>query len=260
MGNRSGPGCGSVVALVIAAVVGWKVGLPYAKDALSDVQQSAKEGWAEVTGLDDGNNVRVPRSARGAQRMLRSLDVQPTRPDESDPTYDRSLYMSDWDDPDGNGCDQRDDVLERDVISKRPHRSVTSDGCDHDMIAGTWRDPYTGNRMRFTNLHSESQASDIQVDHIVALGEVHKSGGRTWSAARRESYAQSLPGLIAADGPTNGAKSDHDPAAWKPKAAYQCRYAKEWIAVKKRWDLSVDKPEKRALRAMLATCPKKRGK
>jgi hypothetical protein len=51
----------------------------------------------------------------------------------------------------------------------------------------------------------------------------------------------------------NQAKSDQDPADWMP-ALHQCRYVRHWVAVKIRWRLTVDRPEKRALRHRASSC------
>ena len=72
-------------------------------------------------------------------------------------------------------------------------------------------------------------------------------------AARRR-YANDLRGLLAVDGPANAAKGDDDPAAWRPRKAFQCTYAVRWIAVKTRWRLGADPSEVRALGEMLDFC------
>ena len=50
------------------------------------------------------------------------------------------------------------------------------DACDHDVLAGTWHDPYTGRTLRFTDLKDLGQAEAIQIDHIVPLAEAWVSG------------------------------------------------------------------------------------
>lgn len=169
------------------------------------------------------------------------------------PSYDRDAFGSPWADTDGNGCNQRDDVLLRDAVAG----SVTvaeQDGCDHDVLAGEWRDPYTGRLLTFDDLKDQSQAQAIQIDHVVPLAEAWRSGAADWPSDRRRSFANDLSVLLAADGPTNAAKSDDDPAAWRPRAAYQCGYARRWVAVKAAWDLAADPSEVAALEDMLARC------
>jgi hypothetical protein len=126
--------------------------------------------------------------------------------------------------------------------------------CDHDVLAGTWVDPYTGARLAFTDLKDLHQAQAIQIDHVVPLAEAWVSGASSWTAKRRLRYANDLGDLVASSGPVNASKGAYDPAAWRPKKAHQCSYATRWIAIKHRWRLAVDPSEVAALEDMLARC------
>lgn len=195
--------------------------------------------------------VVVPTAAAVARAELDRLVVRP-RPVGTE-GYVRDAFGSDWVDTDHNGCNQRDDVLLRDAVSGTT--KVQQQGsCDHDVLAGTWHDPYTGRTLHFTDLKDLSQAEAIQIDHVVPLAEAWVSGARSWSRDRREVFANDLGELLAVDGPTNMSKGDGDPAAWRPRERYQCTYARRWIAVKARYGLAVDPSEKAALRQMLGHC------
>ena len=106
-----------------------------------------------------------------------------------------------------------------------------------------------------TNLKDPGQAQAVQIDHVVPLGEAWVSGAASWSSTRRHLFAHDLDVLVASDGPTNASKSDDDPAAWRPKKAHQCDYARRWIRVKATWRLAADRSERWALEEMLAYCP-----
>ena len=186
-----------------------------------------------------------------ARTRLDELDVRP-RP-KGTLGYARDAFGSSWRDIDGNGCNQRDDVLLRDA--KPGTTKVQQQGrCDHDVLAGTWIDPYAGRTLVLTDLKNLSQAQAVQVDHIVPLAEAWVSGANAWSDDRREQYANTLSGLLAVDGPTNASKGAGDPAAWRPRKAYQCRYAVRWITIKRTWKLAVDPSEAKALNQMLGYC------
>ncbi len=186
-----------------------------------------------------------------AARRLAGLRVTPRTPAAT--PYRRSAFGRSWRDVDGNGCNQRDDVLLRDAVPGTV-RVVRQGRCAHDVVAGAWIDPYTGRRLTFDDLKDPRQAQAIQIDHIVPLAEAWRSGAADWSYERRVDFANDLDGLLAVDGPTNQGKRDDDPAAWRPRKAFQCDYATRWIGVKSHWDLAVDSGEKRALGEMLATC------
>ena len=191
------------------------------------------------------------RSATAAARELRALATAPRDPHVA--PYVRAAFGDSWDDTDGNGCNQRDDVLLRDAVPDTVTVAVQG-ACDHDVVAGTWVDPYTGRRLVFDDLKDLHQAEAIQIDHVVPLAEAWRSGASRWGQARRRSFANDLTELLAVDGPTNASKGDGDPAAWRPRKGYQCTYAIRWITVKARWHLTVDPSERRALGEMLGFC------
>jgi hypothetical protein len=174
---------------------------------------------------------RVP-----ALSVLMSLPVGPERNEG----YDRDLFRH-WSDPEGNGCDAREDVL----IAERVAGRVA--GCT--VIGGRWVSAYDGVRT--------SNSSSFDIDHVVALAEAWGSGAWRWNAATRERFANDLGyagSLIAVSASSNRSKSDRDPAEWLPELAV-CAYAKRWVAVKYRWRLSVDSAERAALQGILRDCP-----
>ncbi len=210
------------------------------------------DGPAETPTAVQTPAVELPTAteARSQLEQLRRVDRNP----DTLPPYERDAFGEAWADIDGNGCNQRDDVLLRDAVPGTT-RVQQQGSCDHDVLAGIWVDPYTGRTLTFDDLKDLSQAQAIQIDHVVPLAEAWRSGASGWRDRRREGYANDLANLLAADGPTNAAKSDDDPAAWRPKQTYQCQYATRWIAVKHRWKLGADASEVAALADMLGTCP-----
>lgn len=167
--------------------------------------------------------------------------------------YQRSAFGSAWRDTDGNGCNQRDDVLLRDAVPGTT--TVAPQGrCDHDVLAGTFIDPYSGRTHVLDDLKNLSQAQAVQIDHVVPLAEAWVSGASSWPQERRSTFANDLDVLLAVDGATNASKGASDPAAWRPRRSHQCDYAQRWIRLKHRYDLAADPSEVRALREMLGSC------
>ena len=130
-----------------------------------------------------GSGARVARAALG-RLVVRPRPVG-TR------GYLREAFGTDWVDTDHNGCNQRDDVLLRDAVPGST-RVAQQDACDHDVLAGTWHDPYTGRTLRFTDLKELSQAEAIQIDHVVPLAEAWVSGAAGWSTDRVRRSADDL--------------------------------------------------------------------
>ncbi len=128
--------------------------------------------------------------------------------------------------------------------------ALEDDGDQCRVIAGRWVGPWTG--QVFTD------ASDLDIDHHVPLGHAHLSGGWDWSPERKRAYANDLThpaSLQATSAPVNRSKGKQAPDEWRPeKSAGWCRYAADWISVKKTWDLTVTSAEVGALEKMLATC------
>jgi len=152
--------------------------------------------------------------------------------------YDRDKFQH-WIDADDDCQDTRDEVLDAESLSD-------VSGCD--ITTGEWRSYYDG--VVWTD------AADVDIDHLVPLAEAWDSGARRWTAGTRTRYANDLRDprpLVAVTDNVNQSKSDQDPAEWMPELG-KCRYVREWVAVKIRWQLTVNRPEKQALRSWAENC------
>jgi hypothetical protein len=185
-------------------------------------------------------------------RELDELRVIP-RP-VADSSYRRDAFGPRWADTDGNGCNTRDDVLFRDVDRSVPFDAAQQGSCDHDMLAGSWHDPYTGETLIATDLKDQQQAQSIQIEHVVALAVAWRYGARDWDEAARIEFANDQLNLLAVSGAVNRAKGGQNAAGWRPVRPFQCGYALRYVEVKAKWGLAVDNAEKSALAQMLATC------
>lgn len=153
-------------------------------------------------------------------------------------TYNRDLFGGDWIDADGDGCNTRREVLERE-------RRVDLPG----LTGGGWLSIYDG--------YSTPDAGELDIDHTVPLAEAWRSGAANWDGARRLAFANDLehPGsLIAVTAATNRAKGDRDPASWQPPNLDSwCGYVTDWVTTKQRWGLSADPAEVTALTNIAAS-------
>ncbi|MGZ5405880.1 MAG: HNH endonuclease family protein, partial [Nocardioides sp.] len=152
--------------------------------------------------------------------------------------YDRDKFRH-WVDANGDCQDTRDEVL---AAESRTEVS----GCD--ITTGRWRSYYDGQEW--------TSSSDVDIDHLVPLAEAWDSGAHRWTTDTRERFANDLHdlrSLAAVTDNANQSKSDQDPAEWMPQLG-KCRYVREWVAVKIRWRLNVNRPEKRALHRRAGNC------
>ncbi|TQN43216.1 uncharacterized protein DUF1524 [Blastococcus colisei] len=152
-----------------------------------------------------------------------------------------------WSDVDRNGCDQRNDVLHRDLAEVEVRDGTQ--GCV--VIAGVLDDPYTGETVPF----EKAEAAEVPVDHVVPLAAAWVQGAAEWSDGRREVFANDLANLIATTRSENSSKGDSTADEWQPPdPAYGCSYATVVVTVKSAYALSVTPAESEALRSLLATC------
>ncbi|MGH9027588.1 MAG: HNH endonuclease family protein [Acidimicrobiia bacterium] len=169
------------------------------------------------------------------------LTVAPERPRAG---YDRNLFEH-WIDADTDGCDTRREVL----ITESLEPLTIGPQCS--LTGGRWRSRFDAT--------TTTQASDLDIDHLVPLAEAWDSGADNWTATRRRRFANDLDydgTLIAVTASANRSKADQDPATWKPpERTYWCTYANTWTTVKLRWNLTADPIEIDAIRGITDTCP-----
>lgn len=180
---------------------------------------------------------KAPVKKSSAQKQLDKLKVAK----ESTAEYERS-YFKHWTTVGNTGCDTRATVLKAESKKK----VSVKNGCT--VKTGSWVSSYDG--VKFTN------ASKIDIDHMVPLNETWRSGAYKWDANTREAYANDLGyknTLIAVSASSNRQKSDKDPSDWMP-SQNKCQYVANWISVKTRWSLTVDKTEKSFLTKTVKGC------
>jgi hypothetical protein len=160
--------------------------------------------------------------------------------------YDRSSF-SHWRDPDRNGCDARNDILRRDLINL----VIKSDSNGCKVLGGVLADPYSGKNIEFI-----FGASLIDIDHVVALSNAWQTGAFQFTDEMRLQFANDPLNLLAVSASLNRQKGDGDAATWLPPTkSYRCQYVARQIAVKKKYNLWLTKPEKVEMLNLLSKCP-----
>lgn len=177
-------------------------------------------------------------SGSTARSQLAALRVAPVG---SQTGYSRDLFPH-WSTQSGS-CNTREVVLKRDGTNVVQDSSCVA-------VSGRWYSPFDGAVW--------TAASDVDIDHMVPLSNAWKSGASSWTASRRQQFANDLniPQLIAVTDNVNQEKGDKGPEAWKPPlTSYWCTYASMWVNVKYNYDLAVNSAEKSSLSSMLSGCP-----
>jgi len=170
-----------------------------------------------------------------------SLTLAPQIAEDKDSGYNRSLFKH-WIDADKNGCNTRAEVLISEAVSK----PKVDKKCK--ITGGKWLSAY--------DKKAVSNASQLDVDHLVPLAEAWRSGAWAWTAEQRQDFANDLSdkrALIAVTLTTNRSKGDKDISEWVPKVD-TCGYVQNWIAIKIRYSLTYDTKEAAAFSSYFAEC------
>ncbi|MBZ3904427.1 HNH endonuclease family protein [Streptomyces griseiscabiei] len=159
--------------------------------------------------------------------------------------YSREQFRH-WIDADRDGCHTRNEVLLHEAIVAP---EVTG-RCSITAGTGQWWSWYDET--------TQTDKEQVDIDHMVPLGEAWDSGAAAWSATERRDYANDLDderSLLAVRDSVNQSKADRDPGEWMPPAASAtCRYIADWVTVKTRWGLTADPAEHAAITRIAGGC------
>ena len=193
----------------------------------------------------------LPQSAEAAQPTAVDVVVKLAVKGRAPKTgYARDQFGTAWKDVDRNGCDTRNDILNRDLTSVI--YKVSSQDCV--VLSGVLLDPYSGESINF--LRGPATSSDVQIDHVVALSNAWQTGAFKLTIEMRTALANDPLNLLAVKGRLNSQKGDGDAATWlPPKKSYRCSYVARQVAVKYKYGLWLTAPEKAAILKLLKPCP-----
>ena len=115
------------------------------------------------------------------------------------------------------------------------------------MVSGKWFDSWGRDTYEL--------ARDVDIDHHVPLAHAHRAGGSAWDEELKVEFANDPENLNVMSSSLNRIKGSRGPDEWRPpEEASHCEYARQWEAVKMKYQLTIDGEERRALDKMLATC------
>ena len=190
--------------------------------------------------------VPLEASTVTASAVLETLAVKGRAPKTG---YERSQFGPAWSDVDRNGCDTRNDILNRDLTS-----IIYKPGTHNCLVlSGTLIDPYSGEKIAFER--GVATSSEVQIDHVVALSNAWQTGAFKLTYEKRLAFANDPINLLAVKGRLNSQKGDGDAATWlPPRKDIRCAYVAQQIVVKAKYGLWVTPPEKAAMVGLLSKC------
>lgn len=228
------------------------LGVGVALAVLVAVQVSTEPGAGSARYVAEAD---TPTVAPGVDVLAGVIEI-PVRVPGYD--YRRDAFGESWDDdndaPGGrNGCDTRNDILDRDLVEKS---YVSIKRCPTAVATGTLIDPYTNATIAF--VRGNQIGASVQIDHIVPLAYAWDMGAAGWPAPQRVRFANDPANLLAVAGKANEDKGDSPPALWMPaNKAFWCQYSMQFIAVLRGYALPVDQPSATVLRKAAGGCPTK---
>lgn len=157
------------------------------------------------------------------------------------PAYADNAF-GDWTDINRDGCDTREEVLERDA--EKPIDN-DRDGCADDA-------PVID---RYTRLAIPVNVTDI--DHIVSKKDAWSSGAAGWSSSMRAEFFNDQANLFATHRSINRSKGESDAAQWKVTVMrygtdVRCEYAQNYRSTKEHYRLILTVVQDEALQEI---CP-----
>ena len=179
---------------------------------------------------------------RDAQAALAELPIKGRAPKTG---YSREQFGDEW--ATVGGCDTRDRMLTRDLTEK-----TYDPGDPCEVQSGRLSDPYTATAITFVI----RGASEVDIDHVVALSDAWQKGAQQWPHSRRVRMANDPLNLLSVDASANRQKGDGDAATWlPPNKRFRCDYVARQVAVKQKYGMWTTQAEHDAIARVLAKCP-----
>ena len=225
---------------VIIAICGWVLFGGHFKDVWN-FNRDASQKTLECLTFKDPNNpkiecdvgLNVPKES--IQPLVTELDSIRTY-EADDSKYSRREYKH-WV---GSPCDTRETVLKNSGTNV-----TTGDNCR--IVSGTWDDPYTEGQQNITN------PKELDIDHIIPLGYANSHGASSWSAEKKQQFANDTSQLWAVSAKENRSKGDKGVADYLPKDN-QCKYVQTWVETAKKYDIGLGSKDKDKIREVLKSC------
>jgi hypothetical protein len=247
-------GLGILALFVVLIIIGTLSPDPEQEAAEQAAKAATTTATASETSTPTARPARTTRAKataaaakpRGSSRnAIVALDALPVKGRAPKTGYSREQFGDGW--ATVSGCDMRDRILARD-LTRRTYE--TGDTCA--VQSGHLNDPYTAAAITF----ERGGASEVDIDHVVALSDAWQKGAQQWSAGRRVAFANDPLNLLSVDAHNNRAKGDGDAATWlPPNKRFRCDYVARQVAVKRKYTAWITQSEHDSIESVLKTCP-----
>ena len=168
--------------------------------------------------------------------------ISDKEPADEEKTRYRRKDWKHWIDEDGDCQNTRAEVL----ISRSEVRVEFATSKDCRVVKGFWIGGLTGIIL--------SDASNVDIDHVIPLSYAHQHGGFSWSSSKKEQFANDPLNLLPAYDIENRRKSDKGPSEYLPSDKnLACAYIKRWKAIGIKYDLNIASDDMFVIRDIIST-------
>ncbi|PCE67547.1 HNH endonuclease family protein [Salinivibrio sp. YCSC6] len=160
--------------------------------------------------------------------------------------YSKLYNRDDW--PHWSDHDLDCQNTRAEILIERSERPVTFTNDKKCTVkTGLWVGQFTGKMY--------TQASDVDIDHVVALKWAHGHGGQDWPLRQKEMFANDPNNLIIVDDGLNSQKGAKGPDEWVPDdLAYRCKYLKKFTSIITQYQLAYVEPERAKVAELRLEC------
>lgn len=242
----------TVISFVVmaAVIMGWAkvnniTSIDGAYDYFNGAGKKVRECGVGDLKWDCGVSVDTGLGGSTTSPKLPEVELKTIKTDLSElsiGTFDANANYkrSEWRHWVGSPCDTRETVL------KSQGKDVKTNPSTCKVLSGTWWSAYDNETV------TDPKALDI--DHLIPLGYAATHGGASWSADKKENFANDTSQLIAVTAKSNRSKSDKGPSEYMPQRGYRCVYSQMWIKTAKKYGVKITEEDKKALENGLKQC------
>ena len=146
-----------------------------------------------------------------------------------------------WIDEDGDCQNTRAEIL----ISQSDVRVEFATSRKCRVVQGYWIGGLTGIVL--------SDASDVEIDHVIPLSYAHRHGGFSWTPLKKERFANDPINLIPTYDLENRKKSDKGPSEYLPSdKTLACSYLEQWQTIATKYGVKIAEKDMAVMRRALA--------
>ena len=189
----------------------------------------------------NGGHVDASTSVYHCHSLTCGNSIIDKEPADDEKTRYRREDWKHWIDEDGDCQNTRAELL----ISRSEVKVEFATSRECRVVGGFWIGGLTGIVL--------SDASNVDIDHVIPLSYAHRHGGFSWSSSKKEQFANDPLNLLIAYDIENRRKSDKGPSEYLPSNKnLACVYIKRWKAIGIKYGLNIPSDDMFVIRDIIS--------